>query len=371
MSLIVVNRWVNGVCVEFWHVHVKTDFVKFWRAIRHVLLQETTHCSCGNLGFHKNLQSFLDVSDRLNRRVNIGVSGILACSSENSFRKSFEMPFDILSSKEPTTHSWSNRNLGFHESGTSDADSARASSIITAVRCFRNQIVAADRCCRGGIGCRRSKKLYELFQGVEDSMMLRFASRTGRNYRKNRTSLLTDLYKKENNSSSNPHMQAIRPHFFAARVSETAATTTTTPGDGHNMMALWARRHQVGGQRSITGSSNAGGTTAEAASIPAAPASNIKFVVWYLRKLEQYPLRTKALTAGTIYTVSDLTSQVERIPSSGGNRSLWLFWFCLSVFLLSNLGLQLDFFFFCDSCNTGEGFGWRNLGSKLLFDQLQ
>jgi hypothetical protein len=143
-------------------------------------------------------------------------------------------------------------------------------------------------------------------------MMLRFASRTGRNYRKNRTSLLTEFYKKENNSSSNPHMQAIRPHFFAARVSETAATTTTTPGDGHNMMSLWARRRQVGGQRSITGSSNAGGTTAEAASIPAAPASNIKFVVWYLRKLEEYPLRTKALTAGTIYTVSDLTSQVER-----------------------------------------------------------
>lgn len=141
-------------------------------------------------------------------------------------------------------------------------------------------------------------------------MMLRFASRTGRNYRKNRTSLLTDFHKKENNSSSNPHMQAIRPHFFAARVSETAAaTTTTTPGDGHNMMALWARRRQVGGQRSITGSSNAGGTTAEAASIPAAPASNIKFVVWYLKKLEQYPLRTKALTAATIYTVSDLTSQ--------------------------------------------------------------
>jgi hypothetical protein len=177
-------------------------------------------------------------------------------------------------------------------------------------------------------------------------MMLRFASRTGRNYRKNRTSLLTDLYKKENNSSSNPHMQAIRSHFFAARVSETAATTTTTPGDGHNMMALWARR-RVGGQRSITGSSDAGGTTAEAASITAAPASNIKFVVWYLRKLEQYPLRTKDLTAGTIYTVSDLTSQVER------NTIFWrqkiiviVSILSLCFFLLSNLGCSWTFSFF-------------------------
>jgi hypothetical protein len=179
-------------------------------------------------------------------------------------------------------------------------------------------------------------------------MMLRFASRTGRNYRKNRTSLLTDFHKKENNSSSNPHIQAIRPHFFAARVSETAAAaTTTTPGDGHNMMALWARRRQVGAQRSITGSSNAGGTTAEAASIPAAPASNIKFVVWYLRKLEQYPLRTKALTAGTIYTVSDLTSQVERKTIFWRQKIIVIVLILfLCFFSPFQLRVELDFFFF-------------------------
>jgi hypothetical protein len=27
--------------------------------------------------------------------------------------------------------------------------------------------------------------------------------------------------------------------------------------------------------------------------------------------------------------------------------------------------------FFCDSCNTAEEFGWRNLWGTLLFDQLQ
>ncbi|KAG0563134.1 hypothetical protein M758_8G006000 [Ceratodon purpureus] len=65
---------------------------------------------------------------------------------------------------------------------------------------------------------------------------------------------------------------------------------------------------KCGGRRSISGSrkTDAG---LEAAAVPAGSASKLSFVAWYLRKLDERPLLTKSLTAGAIYTGSDLCSQ--------------------------------------------------------------
>lgn len=64
-----------------------------------------------------------------------------------------------------------------------------------------------------------------------------------------------------------------------------------------------------GSRRTITGSRKVD-VGVEAAAVPAGSASKLNFVAWYLRKLDQRPLLTKSLTAGTIYTGSDLCSQV-------------------------------------------------------------
>ena len=77
-------------------------------------------------------------------------------------------------------------------------------------------------------------------------------------------------------------------------------------GNGVREFVVEAR---CGGRRTITGSRKAD-VAVEAAAVPAGSVSKLNFVAWYLRKLDQRPLLTKSLTAGAIYTSSDLCSQV-------------------------------------------------------------
>lgn len=66
-----------------------------------------------------------------------------------------------------------------------------------------------------------------------------------------------------------------------------------------------------GSRRTISNSRKVDvGVEAATAAAPAGSASKLNFVAWYLRKLDQRPLLTKSLTAGSIYTSSDLCSQV-------------------------------------------------------------
>lgn len=66
---------------------------------------------------------------------------------------------------------------------------------------------------------------------------------------------------------------------------------------------------RCGGRRTFTESRKAN-VAVEAAAVPGASSSKLNFVAWYLRNLDRRPLLTKSLTAGTIYTTSDLCSQV-------------------------------------------------------------
>lgn len=71
---------------------------------------------------------------------------------------------------------------------------------------------------------------------------------------------------------------------------------------------------RMGGRRTITESRKAADVRVETASMPAAsPTTKLNFVAWYLRKLDDWPLLTKSLTAGAIYTCSDLCSQVGNL----------------------------------------------------------
>ena len=96
------------------------------------------------------------------------------------------------------------------------------------------------------------------------------------------------------------------PPSLAAVVGTAALSDAALAGHGLRALVAEAR---CGGRRFITGSHKAD-VGVEAAAVPAASPSKLNVVAWYLRKLDQRPLLTKSLTAGAIYTGSDLCSQV-------------------------------------------------------------
>ena len=149
--------------------------------------------------------------------------------------------------------------------------------------------------------------------------MLTLGARRGRHSTLSST-LIKEILKKEPSSSPISQLQAIRSHY-KARVSP--ATTgqlgfieyirgrigrlpECSRADGSHE----ALRFTGKGRRTISGSRKAG-VTAETAAIPTPPVSKLNFVKWYLRQLQERPLLTKSLTAGFIYTSSDLTAQVR------------------------------------------------------------
>lgn len=89
-------------------------------------------------------------------------------------------------------------------------------------------------------------------------------------------------------------------------------------GNGVREFVVEAR---CGGRRTITGSRKAD-VAVEAAAVPAGSVSKLNFVAWYLRKLDQRPLLTKSLTAGAIYTSSDLCSQGLSALNAGDSESV-------------------------------------------------